>query len=81
VFYFELLVLTSSGGSEKKSSRNLTNETDACASRDSYRLPPENVACTKVYPKVFGLATWSDDCKWYSSLPLGAVGSLFYESI
>jgi hypothetical protein len=28
-------------------------------------------------PKVSGLATWSENCKWYSSLPLGAVVSLF----
>jgi hypothetical protein len=31
--------------------------------------------------KVFRLATWSENCKWYSSLPLGAVVSLFYESV
>jgi hypothetical protein len=36
---------------------------------------------TKVYPKVSGLAAWSENCKWYSSLPLGAVVSLFYESV
>jgi hypothetical protein len=36
---------------------------------------------TKVYPKVSGLAAWSDNCKWYSSLPLGVVVSLFCESI
>jgi hypothetical protein len=30
-----------------------------------------------VYPKVSGLAAWSKNCKWYSSLPLGAVVSLF----
>jgi hypothetical protein len=34
-----------------------------------------------VYPKVFGLAAWSENCKWYSSLPLDAVGSLFCESV
>jgi hypothetical protein len=28
---------------------------------------------TRVYPKVSGLAAWSEDCKWYSPLPLGAV--------
>jgi hypothetical protein len=33
-----------------------------------------------VYPKVSGLAAWSENCKWYSSLPLGAVVSLFRES-
>jgi hypothetical protein len=36
---------------------------------------------TGVYPKVSGLAAWSQNCKWYSSLPLGAVVSLFYESV
>jgi hypothetical protein len=30
-----------------------------------------------VYPKVSGLAAWSENCKWYSSLPLDAVVSLF----
>jgi len=34
-----------------------------------------------VYRKVTGLAFWSENCKWYSSLPLGAVVSLFYESV
>jgi hypothetical protein len=32
---------------------------------------------TRVYPKVYGLAAWSENCKWYSSLPLRAVVSLF----
>jgi hypothetical protein len=36
---------------------------------------------TRVYPKVSGLAAWSENCKWYSSLPLGAVVSLFCESL
>jgi len=35
----------------------------------------------RVYPKVSGLADWSENCKWYSSLPLGAVVSLFCESV
>jgi hypothetical protein len=30
-----------------------------------------------VYPKVSGLAGWSENCRWYSSPPLGAVVSLF----
>jgi hypothetical protein len=33
----------------------------------------------RVYPKVSGLAAWSENCKWHSSLPLGAVVSLFCE--
>jgi hypothetical protein len=36
---------------------------------------------TRVYPKVSGLAAWSENCKWYVSLPLDAVVSLFYESV
>jgi hypothetical protein len=36
---------------------------------------------TRVYPKVSGLTAWSENCKWYSSLPLGAVVSLFCESV
>jgi hypothetical protein len=35
---------------------------------------------TRLYPKVSGLAAWSEIFKWYSSLPLGAVVSLFSES-
>jgi len=31
---------------------------------------------TRVYPKVPGLAAWSENYKWYSSVPLGAVVSL-----
>jgi hypothetical protein len=36
---------------------------------------------TRVYPKVPGLVAWSENCKWYSSLPLGSVGSLFCGSV
>jgi hypothetical protein len=36
---------------------------------------------TRVIPKVSGLAVWSENCKWYSSLPLDAIVSLFYESV
>jgi hypothetical protein len=37
---------------------------------------------TRVSPKkVSGLAACSENCKWYSSLPLGAVLSLFCESV
>jgi hypothetical protein len=35
----------------------------------------------RVYPKVSGLATWSENSKWYISLPLGAVVSLFCEPV
>jgi hypothetical protein len=33
----------------------------------------------RVYPKLSGLVAWSENCKWYSSLPLGAVVSPFCE--
>jgi hypothetical protein len=36
---------------------------------------------TREYPEVSGLAAWSENCKRYSSLPLFAVVSLFYESV
>jgi hypothetical protein len=36
---------------------------------------------TRVYPKVSGLAAWSENCKRYSSLPVNAVISLFCESV
>jgi hypothetical protein len=29
----------------------------------------------RMYPKVSGLAAWSENCIWYNSLPLGAVVS------
>jgi len=38
-------------------------------------------AVMRVYPEVSGLATWNKNCKWCSSLPLGAVVSLFSESV
>jgi hypothetical protein len=36
---------------------------------------------TIVYPEVSGLASWNENCKWYSSLPLVAIVSLFCESV
>jgi len=34
-----------------------------------------------VYPKISGLAVWIENCKWSSSLPLGAAVSLFCKSV
>jgi hypothetical protein len=34
-----------------------------------------------MYPKVSGLTAWSENGKWYSSLPLGAVVSLLCVSL
>jgi hypothetical protein len=36
---------------------------------------------TRAYPEVSGLAAWSENCKWYGSLTLGAVLWLFCESV
>jgi hypothetical protein len=36
---------------------------------------------TRVYPEFSGLAACSENCKLYSSLPLGAVVSLFCELV
>jgi hypothetical protein len=35
----------------------------------------------RVCPKVSGHVAWSENCKWYSSLPLSVVVSLFCESV
>jgi hypothetical protein len=36
---------------------------------------------TRAYPKDSGLAAWSENWKWYSSLPLSAVVSLLCELV
>jgi len=36
---------------------------------------------TRVYSKVSGLAALKENCKWYSSLPLGVVVSPLCESL
>jgi hypothetical protein len=47
----------------------------------AYDMQTGKVSCMRVYPKVSGLAAWSENCKWYSSLPLGAVVLPFCESV
>jgi hypothetical protein len=44
-------------------------------------LSSSHLCHTRVCPKVSGLAAWSENCKWYSYLPLVAVVSLFRESV
>jgi hypothetical protein len=41
------------------------------------------ITLTRRYTRVnvSGLASWSENCKWYSSLPLDVVVSLFCESV
>jgi hypothetical protein len=48
---------------------------------DKMLQPVSDVSFTRVYPKVSGLAAWSEKCRWYTSLPLDAVVSLFCESV
>jgi hypothetical protein len=36
---------------------------------------------TRLYPKVSGLAAWNENYEWCSSVPLGAVVSLFCETV
>jgi hypothetical protein len=38
------------------------------------------IVYTMAYPKVPALFAWNENCKWYSSLPLDADVSLFYQS-
>jgi hypothetical protein len=38
-------------------------------------------AHTRMYPKVSGLAAWSENYNWYRFLTLAAVVSLFCESL
>jgi hypothetical protein len=51
------------------------------SSRFFYQMFGAVVVCVRVYSKVSRLAAWSENCKWYSSLPLNAVVLLFYESV
>jgi len=36
----------------------------------------EDLLSVRVYPKISGLPTWSENCKWHTSLPLSAVISI-----
>jgi hypothetical protein len=45
-----------------------------------YKTELKESLYTTVYPKVSRLAAWSGNRKWYSSLPLSVVISLFCES-
>jgi hypothetical protein len=61
----------------------LKNEIDLSSPSDAevknvWNFPPLH---TRMYPKVSGLAAWSKNYKWYSSLPLDAIVSLFCGSV
>jgi hypothetical protein len=53
------------------------HQTDAAVKKSE----DDQAQSMRVYPKVSGLAAWSENCKWYSSLPLCAVVSLFCELV
>jgi hypothetical protein len=65
--------------------KNAHKISQSCFSYSEIVFSVVNIHCTKycrwVYQKVSGLAAWSENCKWYGSLPLGAVVSLFCESV
>jgi hypothetical protein len=71
----ELVICKVSGGDLGQKSGVHTQNLFACSGRALARK------LTRVYPKVSGLAAWSKNCKWYSSLPLDAVVSLFCKSV
>jgi hypothetical protein len=50
-----------------------------CSVQTKYQTTVDHI--TRVYPKVSGLATWSENWKSYTSLALGAVVSVFCESV
>jgi hypothetical protein len=52
-----------------------------CMQNNLATIIQQYLAHTRVYLTVSGLAAWSENCKWYSSLPLCAVVSLFCESV
>jgi hypothetical protein len=52
-----------------------------CKYYEDHQIKANDMDSTWVYPKVSGLAAWSENCKWYSSLPLDAVVLLFCESV
>jgi hypothetical protein len=72
VFY--KVVYRYSPAENEKDARSLEFETGSVPLREPARY-------TTVYRKVPGLAAWSEDCQRYSSLHLGAVVSLFCESV
>jgi hypothetical protein len=61
-------------------SLNESNPSDATIAF-SLSLSADYRLVMRVYPKVSGLAAWRENWEWYSSLPLGAVVSLFCESV
>jgi hypothetical protein len=63
----------------------LSNDNSSAWPTAGRRIYPSNsstqIQHMNMYPKVSGLAAWSENCKWYSSLPLDAGVSLFCESV
>jgi hypothetical protein len=67
-------------GGKEKNSRLCRESNPDRLTRSLMTTPaPHARLHVRVYPKVSGLAACSENCKWYSSLPLGEVVSLFCE--
>jgi hypothetical protein len=63
--------------SVKKNYRNVTYHNWRHAFNVAQMMFAIITVSTKVHPKVSRLATWSKNYRWYISLPLDAVVSLF----
>jgi hypothetical protein len=59
----------------------IVTEPDISRERRVNKVIPVIVNFYEGVSKFSGLAAWNENCKWYSSLPLGAVVSLFCESV
>jgi hypothetical protein len=89
--YFEIsIIITVASECHQNLGLSLIHVVDVCSldsrSFDSIQAPASNFNLvhvhTRAYPKVSGRTAWSENCKWYGSLPLlGAVVSLFCESV
>jgi hypothetical protein len=64
-----------------KEPHNLYSSPDIVRVITSGKIRWDGQANTRVYPKVSGLAAWSENCKWYSYMSLNVVVSLFCESV
>jgi Flp pilus assembly protein TadB len=62
---------------EEKEENQEKNKEEKENREDKKNQEEEKERYRRVYPKVSGQAAWSENCKWYNSLPLGAIVSLF----
>jgi hypothetical protein len=70
-----------SSGRDVRQSFSLKRFNRYVEARKNYNLITTKLCNTRVCTKVSRLVSSSENCKWYSSLSLGAVVPLFYESV